>query len=209
MGGKRFALFPTTQGSRMSTSRSLALLAFVLLLHGCAVAPSVLSSSQQQSLHETPLFGETGSPRFIAYLACVAEDHSCSTVNHTFAAWAEDRGVDLHLVEADDAVFKGAAAGAKAGTGQPFRLGFQINLLLVPSFFQFRGGMHAQGGYKPPRVGYTGTVFVYDASGKLLQALPVHQEVTAKPDDPANGYIQAEMKVLLSSVDPRYRNAGK
>lgn len=193
----------------MRTARSLALLVFVLALQGCAVAPNVLSTGQQQSLKETPLFGASGSPRFTAYMACAAEDHSCSIVNKTFADWADDRGVDLHLVESDDAVFRGGATGAKGAAGQPYRLGFQINVLLVPSFFQFRGGMHAQGGYKPPRVGYKGTIYVYDARGALVQELPVHQEVTAKPDDPANGYIQAQMKVLLSSVDPGYHTAGR
>jgi len=48
-------------------------------------------------------------------------------------------------------------------------------------------------------------IYVYDGHGVLLQQIPVHQELTAKQHDLANGYIQSEMDLLLSSIDPRYR----
>ena len=81
----------------------------------------------------------------------------------------------------------------------------QINPHLEPSFFQWRGGMHAQGGYQPPRAGYKARIYIFDTqTGALLKDLPVHQEVTANPDNIANGYIQSQMGILISSVDPGY-----
>ncbi|MDR3447496.1 hypothetical protein [Dyella sp.] len=189
--------------------RRLMLVAMIVsgwALHGCARAPTVLSGTDQQSLKSMALFSDDGSPRFVAYVACTSEDQSCALVDKAFATWADDRHVALHLVESSDAAFNDGVLSSAKGSGQPYRLAMQIDPLLVPSFFQFRGGMNAQGGYKPPRVGYKARIYVFDAkTGALLKDYPIHQEVTANPDSTANGYIRSEMGILISSIDPDYR----
>ncbi len=188
----------------------IAVIVLGVTLQGCARAPTVLAESQQQSLKSMALFGDDGSPRFAAYVACTSEDQSCALVDKAFSTWADERRIVIHLVEDDDAAFRSGVLSSGKAPKQPYRLALQVNPLLVPSFFQFRGGMHAQGGYKPPRVGYTARVYVFDAqTGALLQDMPVHQEVTANPDSTANSYIQSEMGILIGSVDPYYRTARK
>ena len=192
-----------------SLMRMTAILAIVAL-QGCAETPAVLSKSQQQSLKSMPLFNKDASPRFTAYLACTSEDESCATVHTLFSAWADKRRVTLHLVDADDAIFKGANVSSGKAVDEPYRLAIQINPLLVPSFFQFRGGQYPVGGYTPPRVGYRGTVYVFDArTGAMLQELPVHHEITANPNDTANGYLQSVVGALLANIDPTYRVSEK
>lgn len=181
-----------------------AILAAVAL-QGCAQTPAVLSKTQQQSLKSMQLFGKDASPRFTAYLACTSEDESCATVHKLFSEWADQRKVTLHLMDADDAIFKGGNVSASKAVNEPYRLAIKINPLLVPSFFQFRGGQYPVGGYYPPRVGYRGAVYVLDArTGAILQELPVHHEITANPNDTANGYIQTVVGALLANIDPTY-----
>ena len=188
----------------------IAVIVLGLTLLGCARSPTVLGESEQQSLKSIALFGEDGHPRFAAYVACASEDQSCALVDKAFATWGDQRQIAMHLVENDDAAFKSGMLSSGTAAKQPYRLAMQVNPLLVPSFFQFRGGMHAQGGYKPPRVGYKARICVFDAqTGALLTDMSVHQEVTANPDSTANSYIQSEMGILIGSVDPYYRMARK
>jgi hypothetical protein len=187
-----------------SYGRAAALLAMVAL-EGCVGAPTILSKDEQKSLQAIPLFDKDASPRFSAYVACTSEDESCATVHKAFSQWTDERRIDLHLIDPDDAVFQGGAPTAKKAASKPYRVAFQLKPLVVPSFFQFRGGVHSQGGYVPPRVGYKGNVYVVDAAtGAVLQTLAVHQEITARPEDPMNGYLMTEMNTLLVSVDPTY-----
>ena len=188
----------------------IALIVSGVMLQGCARAPTVLGETEQASLRSMALFGDDGNPRFAAYVACTSEDQSCVLVDKAFSTWADRRRIVIHLVEDDDAAFKSGILSSGKAPKQPYRLALQVSPLLVPSFFQFRGGMHAQGGYKPPRVGYTARVYVFDAqTGTLLKDMPVHQEITANPDSTANSYIQSEMGILIGSVDPYYRMARK
>ncbi|WP_380003450.1 hypothetical protein [Dyella halodurans] len=187
----------------------MAMLAAVTL-QGCVGTPTVLDKAQQQSLDSMQLFNKDASPRFTAYVACTSEDESCATVHKIFSEWADQRQVTLHLINADDPMFKGTAASATKAMNKPYRLAIKINPLLVPSFFQFRGGQYPVGGYYPPRVGYKATVYVVDAtSGAILQELPVHHEITANPKDTANGYVQRVVDTLLVSLDPTYRPSDK
>lgn len=188
----------------------IAVIVLGMLLLGCARSPTVLGASEQQSLKSMALFGDDGNPRFAAYVACTSEDQSCALVDKAFSMWADQRRIAIHLVEDDDAAFESGSISSGKAPRQPYRLALQINPLLVPSFFQFRGGMHAQGGYKAPRVGYKARIYVFDSrTGTLLKEMPVHQEVTANPDSTANGYIQSEMGILISSVDPYYHMQSK
>lgn len=188
----------------------IAAIVLGMTLQGCARSPTVLGATEQQSLKSMALFGDDGSPRFAAYMACTSEDQSCALVDKAFSTWADERRIAIHLVEDDDAAFKSGVLSSGKAPVLPYRLALQVSPLLVPSFFQFRGGMHAQGGYKPPRVGYKARIYVFDAkTGALLKDMPVHQEVTANPDATANSYIQSEMGILISSVDPYYHVARK
>lgn len=183
-----------------------AVIVLGMVLQACARSPTVLGESEQQSLKSMALFGDDGSPRFAAYVACTSEDQSCALVDKAFSSWADQRGIAIHLVEANDAAFQSGILSSGKAPKQPYRLAMQVNPLLVPSFFQFRGGMHAQGGYKPPRVGYQARILVFDTqTGTLLKNMPVHQEITANPDSTANSYILSEMGILIGSVDPYYR----
>jgi hypothetical protein len=186
-----------------------AILAAVAL-QGCAQTPALLSKAQQQSLKSMQLFSEDATPRFAAYVACTSEDESCATVHKLFSEWADKRQIKLHLIDADDAIFKGVAVSSSKAVSEPYRLAIQINPLLVPSFFQFRGGQYPVGGYYPPRVGYRATVYVLDArTGAILQELPVHHEMAANPNDTANAYIQSVVGALLANLDPTYRLSAK
>lgn len=188
----------------------IAVIVSGVMLQGCARSPTVLGETEQASLRSMALFGDDGNPRFAAYVACTSEDQSCALVDKAFSTWADRRRIVIHLVEDDDAAFKSGILSSGIAPKQPYRLALQVSPLLVPSFFQFRGGMHAQGGYKPPRVGYKARIYIFDAqTGTLLQDMPVHQEVTANPDSTANGYIQSEMRILISSVDPYYHMDSK
>jgi len=176
-----------------------------LVLFGCAGTPTVLNKGEQQSLKAIPLFSENGSAQFSAYMACTSDDLSCTTVNKVFSEWSADRDVSLHLVDADDAFFKAGGRASNGDAGKPYRLGFQIHTVIVPSTFTWDGGTSSLGGSTPPKVGYKATVYIYDVHGVLLQEIPVHQELTAKQHEQANGYIRSEMTLLLSSIDSRYR----
>lgn len=176
-----------------------------LVLAGCAGTPTVFNKNEQRSLEAIALFNGNGSPRFSAYMACTSDDLSCTTVNKVFSEWSNDRDVTLHLVDDDDSFFKSGARASNGDAGKPYRLGFQIHPHVTPSTFTWDGGTSSLGGSTPPRVGYKAQIYVYDAHGVLLQEIPVHQELTAKQHDHANGYIQSEMDLLLSSIDPRYR----
>jgi len=197
-------------GTFMRSLMRMTVIVAAVALQGCVGTPTVLDKSQQQSLNSMQLFNKDASPRFIAYVACTSEDESCATVHKIFSEWADQRQVTLHLINADDAMFNGVTVSPSKAANKPYRLAIKINPLLVPSFFQFRGGEHPVGGYYPPRVGYRATVYVVDAtSGAILQELPVHHEVTANPNDTANGYLQRVVDTLLTSVDPAYRPSDK
>jgi hypothetical protein len=66
--------------------------------------------------------------------------------------------------------------------------------------------MYKQGGNTAPAIGYSATSYVFDsATGKLLQAVPVHAETTAKEQKGvANPYLHDEVDGFLASLDPTY-----
>jgi hypothetical protein len=177
----------------------------MLALQGCAETTPNLGKRGQPSQTSVQWFNPDGSPRFVAYVACTSEDESCSTANKAFSEWADDRHVELRLIESDDAVFRsGTPSSGKAKT-MPYRVVIRFVPLVVPSFSPFSGGSHVVGRYTPPKVGYRATTYVFDsATGSLLQETPAHKEVAANPDDHANRYIQSEVDDFLTSLDPAY-----
>jgi hypothetical protein len=173
-----------------------------LVLQGCAGTGSVIAQTGPQSLQ---LFNADSSPRFTFYLACKSEDASCSTAENAFSDWACDRHVTLLLAEPDDALFTTGIPSFKKNTDLPYRVAVHFVPLVVPSFTQFNGGGQAQGGYTPPKVGYTATIYVFDsATGKLLQKIPAHDQRTTEPHGHANGYIRSEVNGFIASLDPAY-----
>jgi hypothetical protein len=175
-----------------------------LVLQGCAGTGSVIPQTGPQSLQ---LFNADSSPRFTFYLACTSEDASCSTAENTFSDWASDRHVTFRLTEPDDALFTSGIPSFGKNTDLPYRVAVHFAPLVVPSFTQFNGGSQAQGGYTPPKVGYTATIYVFDsATGKLLRKLPAHEQRTTNPKDHANGYIRSEVNGFIASLDPAYQH---
>jgi hypothetical protein len=182
---------------------SMAGVVVALALQGCAGTGSVIAQSGPQALQ---LFNADSSPRFTFYLACTSEDASCSTVENAFSDWASDRHVTLRLAEPGDTLFTSGIPSFGKSTDLPYRVAVRFAPLVVPSFTQFNGGGQAQGGYTPPKVGYTATIYVFDsAAGKLLQKAPSHEQRTTEPHGHANGYIRSEVNGFIASLDPAYR----
>jgi hypothetical protein len=179
-----------------------------LALSGCAGSGGVFNQAQQQSLQSLQLFNADSSPRFSLYLACSGEDASCVTVGREFAAWAEARQIQLRQVAPADAPFGGGGASAPTSAASPYRLAVRFVPLIVPSFNvtnrDVSGAM--QGGYTPPKVGYSATVQVFDsASGKLLAKLPVREQRTAEFKGNAATYIHAEVQRFIAGLDPAWQ----
>jgi len=177
-----------------------------LVLQGCAGTDVAVSQTSQHSLQDLHLFKADSTPRFIFYLACTSEDASCATVENAFSEWASDRHVTSRLVEADDALFTSGMPSFGRNTDLPYRVAVRFVPLVVPSFTQFMGNQStALGGYTPPKVGYTATIYVFDsATGKLLQDVSAHEQQTTPPHGHANGYIRSEVNTFLASLDPGY-----
>ena len=174
-----------------------------LALQGCAGTAMVINGAQQQSLQSLQLFGPDAIPRFTFTLACTSEDASCITVEHAFADWAQDRHVSMQSVEPDDASFQPGHSSA-AVAGLPYRLAVRFAPLVIASFNKINvtQGGSLSGDYKPPKVGYTATLYVFDAgTGKLLQQVPFHEQRTADFKADAGDYLRAEVKNFVASLD--------
>jgi hypothetical protein len=185
---------------------SMVSVVVALVLQGCAGTDVAVNQTGQQSLRTLQLFKADSTPRFAFYLACTSEDASCATVEHAFFDWESDRHVTSRLVEADDALFTSGIPSFGRNNDLPYRVAVRFVPLVVPSFTQIMGNQStATGGYTPPKVGYTATIYVFDsATGKLLQELPAHEERTTTPHGHANGYIHSEVNTFLARLDPAY-----
>jgi hypothetical protein len=166
-----------------------------------------VNQTGQQSLRSLRLFKADSSPRFTFYLACASEDASYATAENAFSDWESDRHITSRLVEPDDALFTSGMPSFGRSSDLPYRVLVRFVPLVVPSFtmmsHSYGGAM--LGGYTPPKVGYTATIYVFDsATGKLPQELPAHEQRTATPHDHANGYIRSEVKTFIASLGPAY-----
>lgn len=183
--------------------------AVAFALSGCAGTATALSQAQQQSLQSLRLFNADASPRFSAYVTCVGADGSCFTAQRTFADWARARHISLRAVAPGDVPTGGGELSAPADAPVPYRLVVQFAPLIVPSFnvthVAVSGAM--DGGYTPPKVGYTATIQVFaSATGKLLAELPVHAQRSADFKADAGSYIRDEVKALVAGLDPAYHH---
>lgn len=178
--------------------------AIVLALQGCAGTPSDISNAEQQSLQSLQLFSPQGKPRFSFDLACTSEDASCSSVERTFSDWAQARNITMQKVESDEGLLK---PEPRAAPTMPYRLAVRFSPLVVGSYNKVNvtgGSLH--GGYTPPAVSYVATLYVFDtSSGKLLRQVRFHEQRTADFKGDASGYIRAEVKNFITSLDPSYR----
>lgn len=179
-----------------------------LALSGCAGTETVIDRAQQQSLQSLHLFNSDGSPRFTFNLTCTSEDVSCVTVERAFSGWAQDRHISMHSVESGDASFRPGRPSIPQVAGVPYRLAVHFAPLVIPSFNEINVGADGSliGDYKPPKVGYTATLYVLDAgTGKLVQQVPFHEQRTADFKADAGSYLRAEVRNFIASLDPAYR----
>lgn len=180
--------------------------ALLLALQGCAGTPSAFDPGDSAALRSLPLFDAAGDARFAVELGCSGAPASCTTVEHAFSDWADSR----HLLRdgAPDEPSGGHPLPDRR-RALPYRLALTVVPVIVPSVdithVDQSGGLTGSG-YTPPRVGYHATIRVFNAAtGALLKELPAAEQRTADFHADANGYLRAEMKALITSLDPAYR----
>lgn len=178
-----------------------------LALQGCAGTATVIGHAEQQSLQSLQLFNPDGAPRFTFNLTCTGQDASCVTVEHAFSGWAQDRHISMHSVEPGDASFRPGHPSTPQVADVPYRLAVHFAPLVIESFNKINvNGDTLSGDYKPPKVGYTATLYVFDAgTGKLVQQVPFHEQRTADFKADAGSYLRTEVGNFIASLDPAYR----
>lgn len=185
----------------------LSCLALAMTVQGCAGTATVLSKTERQSLRSLQLFGPDTSPRFTFDLACVSEDISCLTVENAFSDWARNRHITSRMVEADDLMLNRDRRSEELKPAVPYRVAVRFAPLVVASYNKiYSKGDTLSGGYTPPSVSYTATLYVFEvATGKLLRKVPFHDRRVADFKADAGGYIRAEVVIFIASLDPSYR----
>ena len=147
----------------------LSCLALAMAIQGCAGTATVLSKTERQSIRSLQLFGPDTSPRFTFDLACVSEDISCLTVEHAFSDWAQNRHIAMRMVEAGDLLLRQDHRSEVLKPVAQYRLAVNFAPLVVASYNKiYSKGDTLSGGYTPPSVSYTATLYIFDVTtGKL------------------------------------------
>lgn len=198
---------PDRKGYLMQSKMLAGMVVAALVLQGCVGTATVIGKTDQASLQSLQLFGPDEAARFTLQLACTSEDASCVTVEHAFSGWADDRHIAMQMVEPGDASFTRGRPSTGASAQPPYRVAIRFAPLVVASFNKVNFGADgsSSGDYKPPRVSYTATLYVFDAaSGKLLQQVPYHEQRTADFKADAGDYLRVEVKNFIASLDPAY-----
>jgi hypothetical protein len=178
----------------------------VMTLQGCVGTASVLGKTEQQSLQSFQLFAPDTSPRFTFDLACISHDMSCLTVENAFSDWARNRHIAMRMLESKDLLLNREHRSQALQPATPYRLAVRFAPLVVASYNMVYFGNRMSGGYTPPAVSYTATLFIFDATtGKLLRQIPFHDRRTGEFKADANGYIRSEVNGFIASLDPTYR----
>jgi hypothetical protein len=174
------------------------------ILQGCVETNPVMPPGAQQNLQSLQLFNADASPRFTFYLACTSDTVKCITIEKAFDEWADERHVSLHRVETDDGSFQNGRPSRPHDQVMPYRVAVHYAPWIKPSYTTTTLG--SSGGSYPPLIGYSATIYVFDAAtGKLLQTLPARAEQSADSNNgPANPYLRAEVRSFLASLDPAY-----
>lgn len=187
----------------ISSSIALGCLLAAATLPGCAGTAQVLTTADQQSLAALPLFAPDGTPRFSFELSCSGEFVSCNTLRHGFERWADERHIHMQMV---DSVTVVPRADASAAT--PYRVAISITPLVIASYNKidvWRDKLSGQ--YTPPKVSYRAVLHVFDAaSGHQLSDMEIHDDRVADYKADANIALRAELKTLISGLDPSYRS---
>jgi hypothetical protein len=183
--------------------------AIAIMLQGCVGTANVLGTAEQQSLQSFQLFTPDTSPRFTLDLACVSHDMSCLTVENTFSDWANNRQIGMRMVEPEDLMLNRNRRSKASQPATPYRLAVRFAPLVVASYNMiYSKGNTLSGGYTPPSVSYTATLFIFDATtGKLLRQIPFHDRRTGEFKAEANEYIRNEVNNFIASLDPTYRRS--
>ena len=173
-------------------------------LQACVGAGPVVSPATQENLQSLQLFNADSTPRFTFYLACTSDTVNCGNIENWFGEWASDRHVALRSTDPGDGSFKEGQPSRAKEQALPYRLAVHYQPWMKPSYTLT--SYFKQGGETAPAIGYSATIYVFDsATGKLLQALPIHAETTANEQKgPANPYLHAEVDNFLASLDPTY-----
>lgn len=173
-----------------------------VILQGCVAAGPAVSPAAQKDLQALQLFNADASPRFTFYLACTSDTVNCGNIQNWFGEWASDRHVTLHGAEPGDDPFKAGQPSRAKEQVLPYRLAVHYQPWMKPGYTLT--SYFKQGGETAPAIGYSATIYVFDsATGRLLQALPVHAETTANEQKgPANAYLHAEVDGFLASLTP-------
>jgi hypothetical protein len=176
----------------------------VMILQGCAGTGPARNPSAQKSLQSLPLFDADASPRFVLYVACSSDSVNCSTVEHAFDDWANDRHVEVNFVEPGATAFREGPFSGTPRAAMPYRVAVQYKPWMSAGYTST--SLNSGGGSFAPMIGYSATIYVFDAStGKLLQTVPAHGEQSADSNKgPANPYIRAEVRNFLTGLDPGY-----
>lgn len=180
-----------------------AIIVVAMTLQGCAGAGQLMSPAQQESLQSLQLFNADSSPRFTFYLACTSDSVNCVTVENAFSDWAADRHVSLRAVGLDDGSFRSGQPSRPSDQAMPYRVAVHFAPWIVAGYTVT--SLDKNGGSYPPVVGYSATMYVFDAAtGRLLQTLPVRAQQTADGKGDANPYIRSTVRNYLASLDPAY-----
>lgn len=188
-------------------SAMLGCVAIAMMLQGCVGTASVLGKTEQQSLQSFQLFTSDTSPRFTLDLACISHDMSCLTVENAFSDWARNRHIAMRMVASEDLLLNQDRRSKALQPATPYRLAVRFTPLVAASYnMVYSKGDTLSGGYTPPAVSYTATLYIFDAAtGKLLHQLPFHDRRTGEFKADANGYIRSEVNGFIASLDPTYR----
>ena len=187
----------------------LGCVAIAMTLQGCVGTANVLSRTEQQSLQSFQLFSPDTSPRFTFDLTCISNDMSCLTVEHAFSDWAQNRHIAMRMVESKDLMLNREHRSKVPKPATPYRLAVRFAPLVVASYNMiYSKGDTLSGGYTPPSVSYTATLYIFDVTtGKLLRQIPFHDRRTGEFKADANGYIRSEVNGFIASLDPTYRRS--
>jgi hypothetical protein len=171
-----------------------------LLLQGCASTAPV-GDSGAQAHGGVQLFKADGGPRFNFYLACTSRTVNCAIIEREFDAWADTHQMTVHSVASDDPAFSTGKASQARDQTQPYRLAVRYSPEMAASNNSLSGG-----GQGLPVMSYTATINVFDAAtGKLLKTSAFHdQKMIDQSQGAANPYLKAQVRAVLSHLDPAY-----
>ena len=113
----------------------------------------------------------------------------------------------MRMVEAGDLLLRQDHRSEVLKPVAQYRLAVNFAPLVVASYNKiYSKGDTLSGGYTPPSVSYTATLYIFDVTtGKLLLKVPFHDRQVAAFKADAGSYIRDEVANFIASLDPTYR----